>query len=255
MIRILSWNVNGIRATAKKGLFSWLLQEAPDFLCLQETKAHPEQVPELLEVGGYRSVWRTAEKKGYSGVAVYYRQEPLAVHSMGVEEFDAEGRVVALEYEAFVLIDAYFPNSQGERARLPYKLRFVEGIGDFCDAWRAKGKPVVLCGDYNIAHQAIDLARPADNEDSPGYYIEERRALSAFLARGYVDSYRHLHKEGGRYSWWSYRAAARERNVGWRIDYHCLDARLLPKLTQASIHADVMGSDHCPVGLELDLTL
>ncbi len=255
MIRILCWNVNGIRAAEKKGFSDWLLKEQPDICCVQETKAHREQVPKkIVEPPGYRTIWHSAEKKGYSGVLSFVKREPLAVRTLGIQEFDAEGRVQVLDYKDFSLINAYFPNSQPERARLDYKLAFNRAMLAFCDAERKKGKNIVLCGDYNVAHQPIDLARPKQNEDSPGYYIEEREAMTAFLEAGYVDTFRHFHPdEPDHYSWWSYRARSRERNVGWRIDYFCVNGEFMEKVKSATILPHVMGSDHCPVGLDLGI--
>jgi len=250
MPNVISWNVNGVRSATEKGLGEWFAKLKPDFLCLQETKAQLEQVDlPRLTPKGYGSLWRSARKKGYSGVAVFFREEPLEAYGLGVEAFDAEGRVLALEYKEFVLVNAYFPNSQPERARLDYKLDFCAAMLDFLQDLRSKGKNIVLCGDYNIAHTEIDLARPKDNENSAGFYIEERQAMTRFLTAGYTDTFRLFTKEGGHYTWWSYRAGARERNVGWRIDYHCVNREFAPRVTASLIHPDVMGSDHCPVEL------
>jgi exodeoxyribonuclease-3 len=258
-MRILSWNVNGIRAVEKRGFVEWLAKESPDILCLNETKAEPGQLsPELLNppVQGkpYTAFWASAKKKGYSGVAIYTRKRPLDVRFMGKSEFDNEGRVLQAEFKNFVLIAAYFPNSQDAAARLDYKLAFCAAMLRLCNRIVKEGKHFVLCGDYNIAHTPIDLARPKENEGSAGYLPEERAWMDKFTAAGYVDTFRHFHPgEGGHYSWWSYRAGARERNVGWRIDYHCVDPALVPRVKSSVIRPDVAGSDHCPV--EIDIAL
>jgi exodeoxyribonuclease-3 len=257
-MRIVSWNVNGIRAAEKRGLLSWLREDAPDFLCLQETKARPEQLSQELrqpvDKNGavYHSYWASAKKAGYSGVAVYSKM-PLAVEPLGVAEFDDEGRVIKADAGDFVLICAYFPNSQDAGARLPYKSRFCDAMLACCEGLRDAGRHIVLCGDYNIAHTPLDLARPDDNEGSPGYFPEERGWMDRFVGAGFVDTFRQFHQgESGHYSWWSYRTRARERNVGWRIDYHCVDKGLFSKVKNAAIRTEVEGSDHCPVEIALD---
>lgn len=254
MKRILSWNVNGIRAVAKKGFLEWFQGESPDILCLQETKAQPEQLTgDLLEPEGYHVYWASAEKKGYSGVAVYTREKPREVATMGLERFDAEGRVLQLDYPDFVLVTAYFPNSQDGGKRLDYKLDFCDSIDKICDDLTTQGRRVVLCGDYNVAHKPIDLARPKENEKNPGYLPEERAWMDSFLDSGYVDTFRQFTEDGGHYTWWSYFTKGRERNVGWRIDYHCVDKATAPLVREAKILSQVMGSDHCPVDLSLDV--
>ncbi len=251
-MKLISWNVNGIRAVQKKGFVDWLEACGADCVCLQETKASADQLEqELTAVGGYRSVMKSAVRKGYSGVMTYYRQEPLSVSDLGCPEFDEEGRALIFEYPAFFLLNCYFPNSQDGGARLDYKLGFCAAVLDKCKELTARGRHIVLCGDYNIAHQPIDLARPKENEGNPGYLPEEREWMSTFLGAGFVDTFRMFHPEPGQYSWWSYRMKARERNVGWRIDYHCVDEAFRPQIRAAAIHADVMGSDHCPVSVDL----
>jgi len=253
MVRVYSWNVNGYRAALRNGFLSWLEEEKPDIICLQETKARESDIPpEGLAPPGYKSVWHSAKKKGYSGVATFYkvRRKPLSVTALGVDEFDHEGRVQILEYPNFTLLNAYWPNSQPERARLDYKLRFCDAILEHSNRLRDKGKHVILCGDFNIAHKEIDLARPKDNRNNPGFYPEECAFMDKFVAEGYVDTFRHFHPDQpGQYSWWSYRARAREKNIGWRIDYHCVNEEFAGQLKRAAIHADVMGSDHCPVSV------
>ncbi|MDR2419364.1 MAG: exodeoxyribonuclease III [Treponema sp.] len=250
-MRIVSWNINGIRAVGKRGFIQWLQEDAPDILCLQETKARPEQLSQdVREPAGYHSYWASAKKAGYSGVAIYSKEMPFAVDLLGEPEFDDEGRILVADYQNFALICAYFPNSQDGGARLPYKMRFCDAVMARCNALVDKRRHVILCGDYNIAHTPLDLARPEDNEGSPGYFPEERAWMDTFIGAGYVDTFRRFHQgESGHYSWWSYRTHARERNVGWRIDYHCVDMGLLPRIQGASIRAEVEGSDHCPVEL------
>ena len=254
MKRILSWNVNGIRAVAKKGFLEWLDGESPDIMCLQETKAQPEQLTEeLVEPAGYHAHWASATKKGYSGVAVFSKEKPREVATMGLDRFDDEGRVLRVEFAEFVLINAYFPNSQDGGRRLDYKLDFCESMQNICDDIGGQDKPLVLCGDYNVAHKPIDLARPKQNEKNPGYLPEERAWMDRFVGSGYVDTFRKFIPDGGHYTWWSYFTKGRERNVGWRIDYHCVNPVADPMVSDASIMADVMGSDHCPVELKLDV--
>jgi exodeoxyribonuclease-3 len=258
-MRILSWNVNGIRAVEKRGLTEWITRESPDVLCLQETKAEPGQLPpELLSPkdnkgAEYLSFWASAKKKGYSGVAIYTKAKPLSVKPLEIAEFDDEGRALRAEFRDFTLISAYFPNSQDAGARLPYKLRFCDAVLKLCNDFVKKGRHFVLCGDYNIAHTPIDLARPKENEDSAGYLPEERAWMDAYISAGHVDTFRYFHPgQGGHYSWWSYRGGARDRNVGWRIDYHCVDKAFMCKVKASIIRNDVSGSDHCPVELTLN---
>ncbi|GAB1482205.1 exodeoxyribonuclease III [Treponema sp.] len=260
MVRILSWNVNGIRAVEKKGFVDWLKTESPDLLCLQETKARKDQLSEDLisptdSTGNtYYSYWASAQKAGYSGVAIYSKTEPLDIRSLGADEFDAEGRVLAADFKDFTLISAYFPNSQDKGARLPYKLDFCAAMLDECKRLVKAGRNIVLCGDYNIAHKPIDLARPKENEENPGYLPEERAWMDTFTQAGFADTFRRAHPDAiDQYSWWSYRIRARERNVGWRIDYHCVNEALMPKVSSSIIRQDVLGSDHCPVEIELSI--
>ncbi|WP_455382536.1 exodeoxyribonuclease III [Salinispira pacifica] len=253
MKSLASWNVNGIRAAAKKGLYTWMERSTHDVVCLQETKAHPEQLTEEhLEPPGYHAYWSSAEKRGYSGVVVYSREEPLSVETLGIPEYDAEGRVLILEYPGFVLINAYFPNSQEGGARLSYKLGFCESLHERCDQLVGRGRHVVICGDFNIAHRPIDLENPAANEANPGYLPEERAWMDRFSSGGYVDGFRLFSNEPKQYTWWSYRLNARARNIGWRIDYHWFDRGFIPSVKGAGIHAEVLGSDHCPISLTVD---
>jgi len=255
MIDLISWNVNGIRACEKKGLYDFLAAESPDFLCLQETKAQTEQLyGKFLAPEGYKSYFSDAEKKGYSGTVTYVREtwgEPDAVYTLGINEFDAEGRTVFLDFPGFTLVNAYFPNSQDAGARIDYKIRFCTAMKEKLDELVAAGRNVVLCGDYNIAHKPIDLARPKQNEGNPGYLPEERAWMDEFIDGGYTDTFRLFNQEPDQYSWWSYRFKAREKNLGWRIDYFCVNDGFAPEVGNARIHQDVMGSDHCPVSLTL----
>lgn len=260
MVKSYSWNVNGLRACAQKGLLGWVETSDADFICIQEIKLQEPQLTEEfrhpLGRGGkrYHSFWAFAERKGYSGTALYALREPVSVSGLGIPEFDLEGRAVAADYGGFVLVSAYFPNSQEAGARLDYKLRFCDAMLKFCERQRAKGKHVVVAGDYNIAHTPIDLARPEQNEGNAGYLPEERAWMDQFTSVGYIDTFRWFCKEPGHYSWWSYRAPhAREKNVGWRLDYHCVDPEFTPALAAAAIHPEVLGSDHCPVSLFLDI--
>ncbi len=249
---ILSWNVNGMRAVLKKGFMEWFEKAQPDILCIQESRVLPDELSASdREPKGYTSYWMPAKKRGYSGVGAYVRKEPLAVTNLGKAEFDDEGRVQLLEYKDYTIVNTYFPNSQPERKRIEYKLKFCDSVRRLCNKIVKQDKNVILCGDYNIAHTEIDLARPKSNENNPGYLPEEREAMTKFLKAGYVDTFRHLCPEPGHYSWWSYRANARANNIGWRIDYHCVNTEFISRVKNARIHADVRGSDHCPVGITI----
>ena len=252
-MKLVSWNVNGIRATLGKGLPEFVLSERPDILCLQETKAREEQVELPLEFGGYRSYWNSADKAGYSGVAVFTRDEPIAVrHGMDIDEHDREGRVLTLEYPDFHLVNVYTPNSQNELRRLPYRMEWDEAFRLYLLSLESTGKPVIFCGDLNVAHQEIDLARPRDNRRSAGFSDEEREGFTKLLGSGFSDSFRHFHPDTtGAYSWWSYRANARANNVGWRIDYFGVSESLTGRMKEAAILPHITGSDHCPVSLTL----
>jgi exodeoxyribonuclease-3 len=251
-MKLLSWNVNGLRAVLGKGFGEFMTAERPDILCLQETKARPEQVQLPLELAGYHDYWNSAQKPGYSGVAVFTREKPLAVSSgMGIDEHDSEGRVLTVEYPDFFLVNVYTPNAQDGLRRLPYRLAwdaaFRQHVGTL-----AKRKPVVFCGDLNVAHQEIDLARPRENRFCPGFSDEERDSFTQLLDSGFVDTFRHFHPDlEGAYSWWSYRAGARPRNIGWRIDYFAVSSPLIQRVVAAEILPQVLGSDHCPVGIVL----
>lgn len=252
MKRMISWNVNGIRAAEGKGLFEWIQKESPDIIGLQETKAQPEQLKEHFHnQDGYKVWFASAERKGYSGVAVYAKEEPLSVSTLGIDQFDAEGRTLFLEYPDYTFINAYFPNSQEAGKRLDYKIDFCEAMLEKMNEIVDSGKNVILCGDYNVAHKPIDLANPKRNEQNPGYLPEERAWMDRFIEAGYIDTFREFNQEPEQYSWWSYRFKARERNVGWRIDYFAVNPALKERLEGAAILQDVLGSDHCPVELRL----
>jgi len=254
-MKLLCWNVNGIRAIAKKGFLEWLEHEQPDILCLQETKASPEQLDKsLLEPEHYFSYWHSSVvKKGYSGVVTYTKKKPLNVeYGLLGEKFDGEGRVVMTEFKEFVLFNVYFPNGKARSERLNYKLEFYEAFLKKIEDLRKKGKKIIFCGDVNTAHKEIDLARPKENEDISGFLPIERKWIDRVVEKGYIDTLREFHKEPDLYSWWSLQAGARPRNVGWRIDYFFIQPELKKHLRDAFILPDVMGSDHCPVGIKLD---
>ena len=255
-MRIVSWNVNGIRAVERKELLPWDQMADADIFCLQETKARKEQVsPLVAEPDGFRSYWHSAKKPGYSGVAIYTRDEPDQVYEgMGNDLFDDEGRVIAVRFDDVVIISAYFPNSQDAGKRVDYKIAFCHEMETYLQQHLDNGHHICLTGDYNIAHTPIDLARPKENEKSAGYLPEERAYMTRYLGLGYHDVFRE-ENEGreGCYTWWSYRGGARGRNVGWRIDYCTVNPGLRDRAGDARIHADIMGSDHCPVSIEIDL--
>lgn len=247
---IYSWNVNGIRAIEKKGFITWLSGTSPDIICLQETKAQKEQLGEtFFSLSEYESCWASAERKGYSGTAVYSKRRPEQVELLKAKEFDSEGRTQILYFPDFVLINAYFPNSQAEGARLQYKLEFCAALKERADKLVSDGCNVIICGDYNIAHKPIDLARPKQNEGNPGYLPEERAWMDSFLTGGYTDTFRIFNQEPENYTWWSYRMKAREKNIGWRLDYFCVNDNFAPKIQRAEILSEVTGSDHCPVSI------
>lgn len=252
-MKIYSWNVNGIRAVQKKGFLDWFKKEAPDILCIQETKAQKSQLSdELINMDGYHSYFSSAEKKGYSGVAIYSKEKPKNIEtSIGLEEFDREGRVLIAEYDDFTLFNIYFPNGQINEDRLDYKMRFYDHVLDILNGLVKKGKRLVICGDYNTAHTPIDIKNAKANENRSGFLPMERQWIDRFIEKGYVDTFRSCNPQEIRYSWWSYRFKARERNAGWRIDYHFISENLKENVVDAKILDDVTGSDHCPVTLEL----
>ncbi|MGZ7108200.1 MAG: exodeoxyribonuclease III [Methanobacterium sp.] len=254
-LRIISWNVNGLRAIQKKGFLKWLLNDDPDILCLQETKVSYDKLPKPLKrVDGYHPYFCEAEKKGYSGVAIYSKIKPKKVeYGFGIQKFDSEGRILIADYEKFVLLNIYFPNGKMSAERLNYKLEFYDALLDYANDLKAEGKNVVICGDLNTAHKEIDIARPKANEKISGFLPVERAWIDKFLENGYLDTFRMFNKEPEQYTWWSYRTKARERNVGWRLDYFFINEEFKDNVKAAGILNHVMGSDHCPVDLELIL--
>jgi len=252
-MKLISWNVNGVRAVVKKGFLDWLDQAQPDILCLQETKAHVDQLTsEILTDHGYHTYWHSGERRGYSGVATFCKEEPLYVQEgLGIERYDAEGRVLVTEHENFLLYNIYFPNGQKDNERLQYKLDFYDDLLPIINEQVESGNNVVVTGDWNTAHHSIDLARPKQNVNTSGFMPIERKKLDMFVENGWIDTFRLFHQEGERYSWWTYRFGARERNVGWRIDYFFVNEGFLDNVEDADIHDEIMGSDHCPVSLEL----
>lgn len=257
-MKIISWNVNGIRAVEKKGFVSWLSECDADVVCIRETKANPSQLSQellnpLTKDGGlYFSYFNSAKKAGYSGTAIYCKQKPDCVENMGIDAFDDEGRVTIAKFGKLAVISAYFPNSQDAGARLGYKLDFCHAMLEKCNALVAAGFNIVLNGDYNIAHKPIDLANPKSNEHNAGYLPEERAWMDEFTSAGYVDTFRHFCSEPAKYTWWSYRFHAREKNVGWRIDYQCVNPSFLPNVKSSTILSEVTGSDHCPIMIEIE---
>lgn len=251
--KILSWNVNGIRAVSKKGFIPWLEETSPEIICLQETKAWKEQLSdELINIDGYQSYFAEAQKKGYSGVAVYTKVEPLNVTvGLGVDEFDAEGRTLIVEYPNFVLYNIYYPNGKRDKGRLQYKMDFYEGFQEHAVKNKEAGKNIIICGDVNTAHKEIYLARPKENQKVSGFLPEEREWIDRFLNAGFIDTLRMFTDKAEIYTWWDVFTKARTRNVGWRIDYFFISEGLTKNITNAFTMPDVMGSDHCPVGIEL----
>jgi exodeoxyribonuclease III len=251
--KILCWNVNGIRAVARKGFLEWLKKESPDILCLQETKASPENLTkDLLEPDGYQVYWNYPERKGYSGVATFTKETPLKVQNgFGVPEFDAEGRVIISIHSGITVCNVYFPNGKQSAERLKYKLDFYNAFFSFIELLHLKGEKLIICGDVNTAHQEIDLARPKENEKISGFLPIERTWLDKLLSSGYIDVFRHFHKEPGQYTWWDMKSRARDRNVGWRIDYFFVTENLIDRVENSYIMKDVTGSDHCPIALIL----
>ena len=251
-MRLISWNVNGLRACVGKGFLDFFDKIRADAVCLQETKMQPDQL--TLELEGYQQYWNSAVKKGYSGTAVFTKMPPLSVkNGMDIPEHDNEGRVITCEFEKFYLVTVYTPNAQSELARLDYRMTWDDAFREFLLELDAK-KPVIVCGDMNVAHKEIDLKNPGPNRGSAGFTDEEREKFTKLLDSGFTDTFRHLHPDlTGAYSWWSYRFKARQNNAGWRIDYFLVSDRIKDKIVTASILPEVMGSDHCPVMLEIEL--
>ena len=251
-MKLLSWNVNGIRACLKKGFMDFFNDMDADIFSIQETKANPDQVD--IETPSHNQFWNSAEKKGYSGTLVFSKEKPISVfNGIGIEEHDKEGRVITSEYEKFYLVNVYTPNSKRELERLPYRekewdIEFLKYLKNL-----ENSKPVIFCGDLNVAHKEIDLKNPKSNERNAGFTIEERRGFDNIVNSGFIDTFRYFNTEGDNYTWWSYMGGARFRNVGWRIDYFCISKILEKNLLSASIHPEIMGSDHCPVSIEIDI--
>ena len=255
LMKIVSWNVNGIRACVNKGFIDFLNNEKADVVCLQEIKALEEQFPEELMERSEHFYIHSAEKKGYSGVCIISKKEPINVwEGLGIEEFDREGRCLIAEFDKFILFNCYFPNGQRDHGRVPYKLAFSDAVMDEALSLRKKyKKEVIICGDYNTAHTAMDLANPKSNKNSTGFLPNERAWMDKFFEAGFVDTFRHFTPmvENGHYTWWTYRSNCREKNVGWRIDYFCVTKELLPKVKKSYHLPDVLGSDHCPLAIEI----
>ena len=251
-MKCISWNVNGFRAIMGKGFLDFFHQMDADLFSVQETKLQQGQIE--LDLPGYYQYWNYAKKKGYSGVAVFTKQKPIeATYGIGIQEHDQEGRVITLEFEQFYYVTAYTPNSQSENARLAYRMKWEDAILDYLKELDAI-KPVIYCGDFNVAHKEIDLKNPKTNRNNPGFTDEEREKFTQLLENGFVDTFRYFYPDlEGAYSWWSYRFQARKKNAGWRIDYYVVSQRWKQKLIDAKIHSNIMGSDHCPVELDLDL--
>jgi len=253
-MKLISWNVNGIRAASAKGYSEWFKKYNPDILCVQETKAQIDQLEEsLANPDGYYSFWNSADKKGYSGTATFSRIEPRTVKpDMDNENFDGEGRVILTEFDEFMLYNIYFPNGKRDLSRVDYKLKFSDKVLELCEEHKKHGKKIIICGDFNTAHKEIDLKNAKSNQKNTGFLPEERAWIDKFISHGYVDTFRNFNKEPGNYTWWSYMFNARAKNVGWRIDYFFITENLLPNLKDAFILPEVMGSDHCPLGIELE---
>ena len=250
-MKLVSWNVNGLRACAGKGFGDIFASLDADFFCLQETKMQAGQLD--LQFSGYQSYWNYADRKGYSGTCIYTRHTPLAVtYGIGIDEHDHEGRVITLEMDTFFLICVYTPNAQDGLRRLDYRMQWEDDFRAYLMSLDTR-KPVIVCGDLNVAHNDIDLKNPKTNHNNPGFTDEERGKFSSLLSSGFSDTFRELHPEDATYSWWSYRFHAREKNIGWRIDYFLCSNRIMPSVTSASIHTDIFGSDHCPVELIIEL--
>lgn len=250
-MKFISWNVNGLRACVQKGFLDFFNSIDADFFCIQESKLQAGQID--LDLPGYHQYWNYAEKKGYSGTAIFAKNEPLSVsYGIGIDEHDKEGRIITLEYDNFYLVTCYTPNSQNELKRLPYRMQWEDDFREYLKTLDAK-KPVILCGDLNVAHNEIDLKNPKNNRKNAGFSDEERSKMTELLSSGFTDTFRYFYPDAeGIYSWWSYRFKAREKNAGWRIDYFITSKRINDKLKKAAIHTDVLGSDHCPVEVDIE---
>jgi exodeoxyribonuclease-3 len=252
-LRILSWNVNGIRAAYRKGFLEWFTSENPDILCLQETKAWKEQLPEeLTDMKDYNAYFAESVKKGYSGVVIYSKNEPNEVGTgIGIDRFDTEGRVVWCKYKNFFLINVYFPNGKASKERLKYKMDFYDTFLEYVNLLRESGEKILICGDFNTAHKEIDLYHPKENSKTSGFLPEEREWIDSLIEHGFSDTFRMFNQEPKNYTWWDYRTRARDRNIGWRIDYFFVSENMKDIIESAFIKSDVMGSDHCPIGVDI----
>ncbi len=254
LLELLSWNVNGIRACINKGFIDWVKQRDPEVLCLQETKAHANQVFFSFDLPDYHIYWSSAKKKGYSGVVTFTKIKPISTkQGLGVKEFDIEGRFLQLEYKDFFIINLYFPNAQRELKRLDYKLRFNQTLLTYINKLKEKKKGIILCGDFNVAHKEIDLKNPKENQKNAGFSPQERVFFTELLENGYIDTFREFDQSSEQYTWWTYRYNARARNIGWRIDYFVINQEFRERLKSAFILRDVLGSDHVPVGIILNV--
>lgn len=254
-IKMLSWNVNGIRAVEKKGAMDWFFKDKPNILCLQEIKAQEDQIPEKLkDVSGYQSHFTCAERKGYSGVGIYSNIPAKNIeHGFGTEKFDSEGRTLIAEYDKFILFNIYFPNGKQSKERLKFKLDFYDAFLKHIDKQKKKGRNIIICGDVNTAHKEIDLARPKENEKVSGFLPEERAWMDKLFSHGYIDTFRMFNDKPDNYTWWDMKSRARDRNVGWRIDYFVVSESLRKNVKSAFILPEIVGSDHCPVGIEVNI--
>ncbi len=255
-MRISTWNVNGLRAVLNKGAWNWVAQDRPDVLCLQEIKARPEQIAEPYhqQFSSHSVFWNPAEKLGYSGVATFTNILPIQVtYGMGKDIFDLEGRVIRSKFENFTLFNVYFPSGQRGYDRVEFKLQFYAHLLDLCDQLHRLGENLIICGDFNTAHNEIDIRYPKENKNTSGFLAEERAWIDTYLSHGFVDIYRQLFPDKVEYTWWTYRVNARHKNIGWRLDYFLISQQLVPQARDVVIHADVMGSDHCPVTLTMEM--
>jgi len=253
-MKIISWNVNGIRAASQKGALRWVYEQKADVICLQEVKARYDQVPDdIKELDGYTTIWNAADRPGYSGVATYSKEKPLNISTgLGAPEFDNEGRVIRTDYPGFILFNIYFPNGQRGHDRVQYKINFYQRLLKICDELHHQQKRIVITGDFNTAHEEIDLANPKENANTSGFLPEERVWVTQFLQNGFLDIYRELYPTREQYTWWTYRLGARRRNIGWRIDYYLVSNILRDRVKDVVIYEEIQGSDHCPVSLIID---
>lgn len=255
-MKIITWNINGLRAAINKGALNWIESQNADVVCLQEIKVKPDQLSREQEkiLDNYEVIWNSAERPGYSGVITMLREPCQNVNiGMGIKKYDVEGRIIQTRHAEFILMNVYFPNGQRDHSRLSYKLQFYADLWEYCNQLQGEGESIVLCGDFNTAHREIDLKNPKQNEKTSGFLPEERIWIDRFMEQGFIDAYRFLYTDQVQYTWWTYRFGARQRNIGWRLDYFLVSERLMPAVTGVTIHDDVLGSDHCPVTFSLKL--